>query len=212
MFKKIFNRMLPPSEKIFFSYFEESAEICHQLAILLFRITHDGLSEEQLAFAIRLKRESNSITKKTLTRLNTAFITPIDRDDIQTISILLNKIARTVAKGISFLKTYQLPEFTENLKQQTAALLEACHELKATVLKFKKFKHTDAISDSRDKMGVIETRGDDIVFNAMSDIFSGRYNPLIVIKLHDVHKNVEKALDLCFLLSDTLVNVSLKHT
>jgi uncharacterized protein Yka (UPF0111/DUF47 family) len=210
--KRVINKILPPKERIFFDYFQESAENCDKLAAVLFDITHKKAAHEQLMLARQLKRANNHITKKILKRLNTAFITPIDREDIQNICILLNKIARTIAKGCSFLTTYQLPKLTENLKQQTATLMEATHELKHAVTSFRNFKNSDAISDSSERMDAIETQGDEIMYSAMSDLFSGKYDALTVIKLRDLYKNVEQALDLCFLLSDTLVNVSLKHT
>ena len=206
------SKLLPPREKIFFDYFQKSVETCDKLAKVLFDITHKPATHEQLILARQLKRKNNHTTKKALKRLNTAFITPIDREDIQNICVLLNKIARKIAKGCSFLTTYQLPELTEPLKKQTATLIEATHELKHAVFSFRNFKNTDAISDSSDRMDAIETQGDEIMYSAMSELFSGKYDVLTVIKLRDLYKNVEQALDLCFLLSDTLVNVCLKHT
>jgi uncharacterized protein Yka (UPF0111/DUF47 family) len=211
--KKIFDKLLPPREKIFFDFFQQGAEICDKLAVILFDIIHEKKERGvQVSLSRNLKRESYELTNKTLKRLNLAFMTPVDREDIQNISILLNKIARTITKGCSFLNTYQLSTFNDMQKAQTATLVEATHELKYAISLFRNFKNTDAISQSSDRMDSIETKGDEIICDAMSDLFSGKYDALTVIKLRDLYKDVEQALDLCFFLSDTLVNISLKHT
>ena len=63
-----------------------------------------------------------------------------------------------------------------------------------------------------ERMKRIESEGDEVYYHALQDLFSGGYDILDVIKLKEVYRNIEKALDLCFYLSEVLVNVSLKHT
>ena len=60
------------------------------------------------------------------------------------------------------------------------------------------------------KMKEIETRGDEILFAATEALFSGKYDALNVIKLRDIHKDLENALDACYSVSDAVVSVVLK--
>ena len=212
MIKKIFNKILPPREKIFLSYFEDSAKICQQIADVLFEVIHQGLTEERMILARELKHQSNDLTKKALTRLNSAFITPLDREDIQHVNLLLNKISRKIAKATLTLKTYQLTEYPEALQQQSELMITAADELNLIVNKFKNFKQVAEITKSNERMDEIETHGDEVLYHAMLDLFSGKYDSLTVIKLRDIYNNIENALDLCFNVSDTIVNIVLKHT
>jgi len=43
-------------------------------------------------------------------------------------------------------------------------------------------------------------------------LFSGKYDALEVIKLRDIYKEIENALDACFYVSDTILNVVLKQS
>ena len=45
----------------------------------------------------------------------------------------------------------------------------------------------------------------------MDELFSGKYEALDVIKIRDIYKDIENALDLCFSVSDEVVNVVLKQ-
>jgi uncharacterized protein Yka (UPF0111/DUF47 family) len=212
MIKRFLKKILPPQEKVFFTYFERSAKICQQSSKILFDVIHKGLSEERMVLARELKHKSNNLTKEILTRLNATFITPIDREDIQQVNLLLNKITRKIVKATLILKTYQLVEFPAVLKQQSEMILKATDELNLIMNKFKNFKKVKEITQSNERMDEIETHGDEILYHAMLDLFSGKYDPLTVIKLRDIYNNIESALDLCFNVSDTIVNIVLKHT
>lgn len=122
-------KLLPPEEKIFYNYFEESTKVCSEAAKLFYNIMYDGFNEDRLIQAKRLKHTSNNLAKQTLNKLNSTFITPIDREDIQLVSSLLNKITKKIVKACVNLRVYRLKEHTENMKKQAETLVKASDEL-----------------------------------------------------------------------------------
>ena len=60
-------------------------------------------------------------------------------------------------------------------------------------------------------MKEFETRGDEIHYHALEQLFSGAYDALTVIKYRDIHKDTESALDLCNDVSDAVTNVVYKQ-
>lgn len=207
----LLQKILPPEEKVFFSYFEESTKVCQDIAKLYCNIIHDGYSEESFIEAKRLKHKSNDIAKQTLTKLNTTFITPIDREDIQLIASLLNKITKKIVKACVNLRVYRLDLHTDNMKNQSNTLVRATEELNYIVSHLKKISEIKEVTESNNKMREIESHGDEILHFAMDELFSGKYDALTVIKLRDIYKNIENALDICFSVSDTILNIVLKH-
>ena len=212
MIKKALGKLLPPKEEAFFALFEASAQTCCEAANILLATVNNKLTEENIERARKLKRESDNIAHQVLTILHHSYITPIDREDIQEINIKLNNAAKKTAKSILLLNTYQLSEYTENLKQQAAVLMEAAEKQLMMIKKFKNFKKVHLITEACKQMKELETKGDDILYHAMSNLFSNGYDALTIIKLKDVYTNIEKALDICFDVSELLVNVTLKHT
>ena len=211
MIKKFLSKILPPREKIFFSYFEENAKISLKCVEVLTDIIQQEISDGRLSRIRELKHNSNDLTKKTLIRLNATFITPIDREDIYYINKQLNKIVRKIVKVAFFFKIYHLKEYPNYLKEQAETLTKAVNELHFIISKFKNFKRTNEIMQSNERMDEIETHGDEILQRAMLDLFSGKYENLTVIKLKDIYDNIEDALDRCFTISDSVVNIVLKH-
>lgn len=202
--------ILPPEDKIFYSLFEESTQVCGKTATLFDEIMTKGLTEEHIILAKQYKHRSNELVKETLTVLNHTFVTPIDREDIQNIASLLNRITKKIIKAIMNLRVYRLDVYTENMKAQAKTLVKASEELAFIIHKFKKISSIKEITESNLRMKDIETHGDEILHHAMDHLFSGEYDALNVIKLRDIHKDIENALDTYFCVSDAVVNVVLK--
>ena len=47
---------------------------------------------------------------------------------------------------------------------------------------------------------------------AISDLFSGKYEALEVIKLRDIYKEIENSLDTCYHISDMILNIAFKQS
>ena len=62
------------------------------------------------------------------------------------------------------------------------------------------------------EMKELETYGDEILRKAISDLFSGKYEALEVIKLRDIYKEIENSLDTCYHISDMILNIALKQS
>ncbi len=204
--------ILPPEEKVFYTLFEESTNVCKEAANLFNEIVTNGLTENQIITAKRLKHKSNDLLKETLHQLNITLITPIDREDIQCIASLLNKITKRIVKASVNLRVYRLDIYTDNMKKQAQTLMRATEELAFIIHKFKKQSSIKEMTESNLKMKEIESHGDEILYHAMDELFSGKYDALNVLKLRDIHKDLENALDSCFSVSDQVVNVVLKQS
>ena len=118
--------ILPPEEKVFYALFEDSAKVCEDAARLFNAIMTDGLVEKHIIEAKGLKHKSNDLAKETLTQLNNTFVTPIDREDIQSIATHLNKITKKIVKACMNLRVYRLERYTGNMKSQGETLVKAC--------------------------------------------------------------------------------------
>ena len=186
--------------------------MCKEAANLFNEIVTNGLTEDQIITAKRLKHKSNDLLKETLHQLNITLITPIDREDIQCIASLLNKITKRIVKAAVNLRVYRLDLYTDNMKKQAQTLMRATEELTFIIHKFKKQSSIKEMTESNLKMKEIESHGDEILYHAMDELFSGKYDALNVLKLRDIHKDLENALDSCFSVSDQVVNVVLKQS
>ena len=202
--------IMPPEDKMFFTLFQDSAEICKLSAKLYNEVLETKLTEEKKETALKYRKKGKLSYKLVLKQLNKSFITPIEREDIQYIAVQLNKINKKIVKACLNLEVYHLTEYTEEMKEQALTLVSATEQLGDIIKKFKKVSDVDDITKSNIAMKELETHGDEIHLKAMSELFSGKFDTLDVIKLRDMYKEIENALDACFNISDTILSVVLK--
>ena len=204
--------IMPPEDKMFFTYFQDSAEICQKTARLYDKIMHDKLTDEYKEKALKYKKKGKLSYKAVLKQLNKSFITSIEREDIQTIAVQLNKITKKIVKACLNLEVYRLNDYTDEMKEQALTLVQATDKLAEIVKLFKKVSDVEKITKLNIEMKEIEAHGDEIHRRAMGNLFSGKYEALEVIKLRDMYKEIENAFDACFYVTDTILNVVLKQS
>lgn len=207
----LFEKLLPPENKVFYECFEDSAQNCNDIAILFNQVLTDGLNEDIVLQAKTLKRRGSNLERETISKLNSTFVTPIDREDIQALAAMLNRITRKIGQAFMNLNVYRITNYTDEMVQQAKTLVRATDELKRSVGLLKTISKTKEITESREAMKEIETFGDTIMYNAMDKLFSGEFEALEVIKLRDIYKELESALDKCFGVSDAILNIALKN-
>ena len=207
----LFEKLLPPKSNIFFDCFEDAAKNCNDIAKLFNEALLSGITAELIVKARTLKHRGSGLERETINKLNTTFVTPIDREDIQALAAMLNKISKKIIQAIMNLNIYRMTSYTEEMLQQSKTILKATDELIRSVSLLKTISKTKEITASHESMKEIESLGDDILYRAMDKLFSGEFEAIEVIKLRDIYKVLESAMDQCFGVSDAILNVALKN-
>ncbi len=204
--------IMPPEDKMFFTLFQDSAEICKKSAKLYNQIMESPITEEEKEKALKYKKKGKLSFKLTLKQLNKSFITPLEREDIQYLAAQLYKINRRIVRDCLNIDVYRLDQYTDAMKEQGKILVKATEDLAIIIKNFKKVSDAEQIMKINVEMKDLETKGDLIYRDAMYELFSGKYEALDVIKLRDIYKSIENALDACFNVSDTILNIVLKQS
>ena len=203
--------IMPPEDKVFFTLFQDSSEICKNAAKLYAEVLETKLDPQKKEEVLKLRKKGKLAYKLVLKHLNKSFITPIEREDIQYIAVQLNKINKKIVKACLNLEVYHLTNYTGEMKEQALTLVNATESMGEIIGKFKKVSDVEDMTKTNIQMKELETHGDEIHLKAMSELFSGKFDALDVIKLRDMYKEIENALDACFNVSDTILNVVLKQ-
>ncbi len=207
------SKILPPPENKFYAYFEEGAEVCELTSQLFYQIVNSELEqrEEYLAHAEQYKKRASLAMNGCQQLLNSTFITPIDREDIQMISIYLYRTTKVILKVCYNLRIYKIEEYNEIVKKQAEILVKITEELRTLISLLNKGAELADVSELNYRIKEFENKGDDILFAATEELFSGKYDALHVLKLRDIYKGIENALDISSAISDLIVTIALKH-
>lgn len=207
-------KILPPAEDRFYDYFEEGAEVCLLSAYLFYQIVHSDPDQREqcLVHTGTYKRRASDAQENCLNLVNNSFITPIDREDIQLIASRLYQTTKVILKACVNLRIYKIDAYNEIIKEQADLLSTSAEELRKLVSTLRIGAPVKEVARSSARIKDIESTGDEILYAAMEELFSGKYDAVHVLKLRDIYKGIENALDICSAISDLIVNISLKHS
>jgi uncharacterized protein Yka (UPF0111/DUF47 family) len=206
-------KIIPPAENRFYTFFEEAAEVCGLSAQLFYQIVHSDPKERDtcLIHTNSYKKRAVEALEGSLTLLNSSFITPIDREDIQLISTSLYKCSKSILKACGNLRSYNIDSYNDIVKNQAEILIRSTEELLSIITTFRKTSSLEEVTEISRRIKEIENRGDEILASATEELFSGKYDAVYVLKLREIYKGIENAVDRCSIISDLIMSVVLKH-
>jgi predicted phosphate transport protein (TIGR00153 family) len=202
-------RLIPKEEK-FFEMFKESAQNIHKGAVLLKEMMETW--EDPVGMAKRIKdveHEGDTITHNIARKLNQTFITPIDREDIYSLTSALDDVLDLIEAIADRMLLYRVPGPTPQAKR----LAEIIHDSTAEIV-----KGVSVLGKSNDvlKMCVeinrLENEADRITRDAIADLFQEGKDPIQVIKWKEIYENLEDTTDLCEDVANILESIVLKYT
>lgn len=154
---------------------------------------------------------ARKIFGESLLRLDQAFITPLDREDILSLINEMDGVVDRVSELSQRFRLYQIKDLHPTLTSQAKNLSTIAGELNGIIhglrhqKKLKDFKPSlDAVSDAMELV-----KRDREIF--LGGLFTGNPDPLDVIKKKEMHDLLEQAIERCEEATETLARVLLKN-
>ena len=214
MLRRIIKSLVPAKGDIFFSLFEDAAINAHDAAKIFVDILNcknEELLGQMFTSSRTIKQKSLENHKKTLESLNSMFITPIDRGDIQELSALFNKLTKRIVKISTKLKIYDIDAKSDDILVKNANTLLQITESLVSAAKSIKQGDTAKILASHDKINELEENGIEDLRQAVTEMYSGKFDTLMILKLKEIYKSIDGVIDVSVDTSDLIVQVSVKN-
>jgi uncharacterized protein len=198
-----------PRDRIFFELFTEAGQNTLQAARLLDRMMgtwpdDSGLGREIL----KAEQEGDRITHDVVQRLNTTFVTPIDREDIYGLATQLDDIVDYIEEAADFLGLYQIEAPMAQAQALTKVLVSACEQLAEGLENLRGFKDLERYWIEIHRL---ENEGDRISRDAVASLFSNGIDPMVVIRWKDMFAVLENAIDSTETAAQILEGIVIKN-
>ena len=201
-------RLIPRDEQ-FFVMFGQLAEQLTSSAQLLIQLFSSPDQMDDLVARIKsVEHDADKLTRDIIHRINTSFITPIDREDIHLLTSRLDNVVDLVDGAARRTQMFHVREMRPEARELAQVLERACTAIEVAVVNLKKQK---IVEQRTSEVKALEEEGDAIYHAAIGRLFSGNPDPLEVIKWRDLFERVEDAIDQCEDVANTLEAISLKH-
>jgi predicted phosphate transport protein (TIGR00153 family) len=203
-------RLLPREEK-FYHLFLRQVQIISEASRLLL----DGLlqGKARLAGAATdisvLEHKGDEVIHEVFTRLNQTFITPIDPEDIHSISAALDNVLDGIEDTSHRLVSYHIDPVPANMVTLAEIVAGCAKQLHSA---FQALEQNGPIMDHCIEINRLENEGDRIGRSAVAELFDKENDPITLIKLKEVYEFFEATIDSCEDVADVLQNVVVKNS
>ncbi len=200
---------LIPKEVRFFDYFEEQSQQIIKAAALLSELVHNFADARAKASAIKeVEHAGDQITHEIVKRLNTTFITPLDREDIHDLATRLDDVLDFIEAVAERLVVYRIKEPTSACRAmadlivaQAAAMDRGIRCLRTMDPGF----HEHAVEVNR-----LENRADTLLRETLAAMFEAAGDPIEVIKWKEIYETLEAVTDRCEDVANVIEGIILK--
>ncbi len=204
---------LSKGEDPFFKAFTGHAQLTVQAAGLLRQLFEQpsriGELKEQIT---RIEHEGDDLTRATIQRLRSQWITPLDRPDIHTLATRLDDVLDVIESIAERVQLFDIRETTPVAKDAARVLESAATAMsKAIALLPEARKRAPEILAVCTEISTLESEADALYRSAIAELFKAGHDALVVMKWRDIHEQLESATDLCEDVANALEGVVLEY-
>jgi predicted phosphate transport protein (TIGR00153 family) len=195
----------------FFDLFVESAENLRAATVLLQDLIEDYRDVEIKAKRIAdREHEGDEVTHAIIRRLNTTFVTPMDREDIYQLATALDDVLDAVEAVGDLFVLHRIAMPLPEMKAQIDVLVLAAEQTEHAFRALRDMKR-DRLEPYWIEINRLENEGDRLYRRAIADLFSGEHRAMDVLKWKEVIENLEEALDGLENVANIIESIVLKH-
>jgi uncharacterized protein len=208
-------RFLPRDEQ-FFAHFRDAAENAAEVAGVLAEVVEHGEDVERKVRRLRdLEHRGDEITHRVFSALNSTFVTPLDREDIQGLASQLDDFVDDMEEAGRRLWLYRLGGKREPARLLARVLREQADLLAQGVpLLEQASKHGPALLRQTAEIHRLENEADDALNQALATLYDGVTEvPALVqaIRWGEIYGLLEDATDRAEGVANTLEGIVAKH-
>jgi predicted phosphate transport protein (TIGR00153 family) len=201
---------LLPRDRTFFDLFIEAGQNSVRAAKLLDEMMHTWPeSGDLLQKIVDAEQEGDRITHDIVKRLNSTFVTPIDREDIYGLATQMDDIVDFTEEAADYLGLYKIEAPMAQAQALTKVLVASCEQLAMGLENLPSFKDLDKYWIEIHRL---ENDGDRISRDAVASLFSNGIDPMVVIRWKDMFAVLEEAIDATETAAQILEGIVIKNS
>jgi len=208
---KALRKLLGQDDK-FFDLLEASALEAKSSVQLLADLVKNPNQMPAMDEFIRRRREDKRITEEITESLCKTFVTPLEREDIEALSLALYKIPKTAEKFGEKFMLCGLQVTGVDFQGQIQILEEAVSTVTEMVCRLRSRSHLETMKKQNDKLHLLEGKADKLMMEIVRDLYSGRHEPLKVIIVLDLCETLERIVDRCRDAGNVIFQIVLKYS
>jgi predicted phosphate transport protein (TIGR00153 family) len=205
-----------PREERFHELLEKDTQNLVKAAELFLEIARSTKLEDRRVKLVELKaleHEGDDITRQVFEALNSSFITPLDREDIRSVTVDLDDILDYLEGIARYLVIFEIDEAPEPLTRFAEILVEMTREIDSVTRLIWDLGNERKVRESMVRISELENQGDDLYITVIAGMFreGSQVDPIFAMKWKEIYQNLEDACDSCKDFTHIVGNVVIKN-
>ena len=209
-----FFKMFLPKDRVFFTLFENMAEVVGKMATQLQLMVNESDEDKRAEIAAiieNLEHKNDDFTHNVFTELGRNFITPLDREDIHYLATALDDIADYIYASAKKINFYRVNPNDIGIHKLADLVLQGSVEIKKAVHGLRDMKNLREMTEAIVKINSIENQADDVFDMSIDRLFNNENDFKEVIKKREIYQVLEIATDKCEDAANVIESIIIKY-
>ena len=158
------------------------------------------------------EKSADKIKAELITLLHKSFTTPINRDQIHTLTIELDNVLNALQDVANAVGMYNIKESTVECRELAALGADACMRLNRAVVSLPEKDRKQETTDLCKEIDAIESQADRIQRKAITALFDGNTSIWTAIKMREFYALQEEVLDRCEDAAKTIEEILIENS
>ena len=141
-----------------------------------------------------------------------AFITPIEREDIILLSQNIDEVTDKIEDVLLRLYCNNIQSILPDALPLVSVVIRCCEELRTLLSDFADFKRSKHLHDHIVNINTLEEEADELFVSSMRTLHTTSSDPIQIIVWREIYIYLEKCVDACEHVADTVESVIMKNT
>lgn len=207
----MFHKFLP-KEKTFFELFNLQCKVITKgLGLFLELLRNYDRQAELMPLIKKVEEEADEVEHRIFRHLDKTFVTPFDREDIQSLVHGMDNVMDLAEKVNARMSIYAVQTPPTGAIEMAMVLKSAFDLIAQAVSMLDNWRHKDAILKICVEVKTLENKCDVLLRKALQQLFQQETDALVVIKAKEIYECLEEGTDCCEDLANLLETILLKN-
>jgi uncharacterized protein Yka (UPF0111/DUF47 family) len=202
-----------PKEKKFYEYLDQQVLLLNKSSSTLDTLLEKKFNPDKLKKSLVEVRKNSAdievVSGEIVQFLHKTFITPIDREEIRSLSIKISMIVFSIEKILKTVSYFKVKKLEKDFLKQIVILQESVALL---LYVFEKPLSSKRNMQSLEQIKELEKKADDIYGKALGELLSNSHNAIAVIKQKELYDLAEDAIDDTRIVVDLLESILINNS
>ena len=168
--------------------------------------------EERLNAMHEIEHAADIEKHELVNKLAREFITPIEREDILTITDQIDDLTDFIEDVVMVMYMFNINSLRKEIFLFSEVIYKCCVALKNILVEFGNFRKSTSIPDLIIAVNRLEEEADKIYVNSVKNLFATSNDPIEIMKWREIFNRAEKCCDSCEIIANSIEGIIMKNS